>query len=276
MKKLTLITILFVCISNYLFAQWTTSGTNIYTNNAGSVVIGATAPTVVNASAALFPSVTSKFNVVTGTGPATFADLVVLNHSGVNADAVQRQIGLVFKLSSESSTVESDKMGGMILESSNGYANLPSLSLVTGNIRRLTIDASGNVGIGKTSPQNKLDVNGTIHSKSMLIDLNGWSDYVFKKDYRLAPLSEVEAYIDQNQHLPEIPSEQEMIKNGLDVSEMNKLLMKKVEELTLYAIENEQKDKEREAAKDKLLTSLQEQINELRQQLKPASGKAKK
>jgi len=272
MKKLTLITILFVFISNYLFAQWTTSGTNIYTNNAGSVVIGATTPTVVNASAALFPSVTSKFNVVTGTGPATFTDLVVLNHPGVNVDAVQRQIGLVFKLSSESSTIESDKMGGMLLESSNGYANLPSFSLVTGNIRRLTIDASGNIGIGKTDPQNKLDVNGTIHSKSVLIDLNGWSDYVFKKDYRLAPLSEVEAYIDQNQHLPEIPSEQEMTKKGLNVSEMNKLLMKKVEELTLYAIENEQKDKK----KDKLLASLQEQINALKQQLKPASGKAKK
>ncbi|SCW66077.1 hypothetical protein [Mucilaginibacter sp. NFR10] len=272
MKKLTLITILFVFISNYLFAQWTTSGTNIYTNNAGSVVIGATTPTVVNASAALFPSVTSKFNVVTGTGPATFADLVVLNHPGVNVDAVQRQIGLVFKLSSESTTGESDKMGGMLLESSNGYANLPSFSLVTGNIRRLTIDASGNVGIGKTDPQNKLDVNGTIHSKSVLIDLNGWSDYVFKKDYRLAPLSEVEAYIDQNQHLPEIPSEQEMTKKGLNVSEMNKLLMKKVEELTLYAIENEQKDKE----KDKLLVSLQEQINLLKQQLKPASRQAKK
>ena len=103
-----------------------------------------------------------------------------------------------------------------------------------------------NVGIGTKNPDQKLSVNGTIHSKSVLIDLNGWSDYVFKKDYQLRPLSEVKEYIDQNQHLPEIPSEQEMIKKGLDVGEMNKLLMKKVEELTLYLIEKDRQLKDQE------------------------------
>lgn len=108
---------------------------------------------------------------------------------------------------------------------------------------------AGNVGIGLANPANKLDVNGTIHSKSVLVDLNGWSDYVFKKDYPLLSLSEVKAYIDQNQHLPGIPSEQEMIKNGLNVSEMNKLLTKKVEELTLYII---QENKDKTALKEEL------------------------
>jgi hypothetical protein len=108
----------------------------------------------------------------------------------------------------------------------------------------MIINSNGNVGIGVINPQNKLDVNGTIHSKSVLIDLNGWSDYVFKQGYPLRPLSEVKAYIDQNQHLPEIPSEQEMEKNGLNVSEMNKLLVKKVEELTLYLIEMKAEIKE--------------------------------
>ncbi|QEM09133.1 hypothetical protein [Mucilaginibacter rubeus] len=105
------------------------------------------------------------------------------------------------------------------------------------NIERMRISYTGNVGIGIGNPQNKLDVNGTIHSKVVLIDLNGWQDRVFKKEYQLLPLTEVKAYIDQHQHLPEIPSEQDMIKNGLDVGEMNQLLMKKVEELTLYLIE---------------------------------------
>ena len=106
-----------------------------------------------------------------------------------------------------------------------------------GVARQVYIQNGGNVGIGIADPQNKLDVNGTIHARAVNIDLNGWNDYVFRKDYQLRPLSEVKSYIDQNQHLPEIPSEQEMIKNGLNVSEMNKLLMKKVEELTLYMIE---------------------------------------
>lgn len=117
----------------------------------------------------------------------------------------------------------------------------------------------GNIGIGIINPQNKLDVNGTIHSKAVNIDLNGWNDYVFKKDYQLRPLSEVKAYIDQNQHLPEIPSEQEMVKKGLDVGEMNKLLMKKVEELTLYLIEKDQQVKEQ----NKRIDDQQKQINKL-------------
>jgi len=117
---------------------------------------------------------------------------------------------------------------------------------------------TGNVGIGSINPANKLDVNGTIHSKSVLVDLNGWSDYVFKKDYPLLSLGEVKAYIDQNHHLPEMPSEQEMIKNGLNVSEMNKLLTKKVEELTLYLIEKDKKGKEQEIRINKLEKQLEE------------------
>lgn len=246
MKKLTFITILFIFASNHLFAQWTTSGNNVYTTTVGNnVIIGATAPSVINASSGLFPGVTPKQEILTGSSTTAYSELVTIRHNGLAVDALSRQLGLVFKLSSESSTGESGKMGGMLLESSNGYANLPALSLLTNNARRLTIDYNGNVGIGITTPQNTLDVNGTIHSKQVNIDLNGWSDYVFKKGYRLLPLNQVKDYIDQNQHLPEIPSEHEMIKSGLDVSEMNKLLMKKVEELTLYLIEmKEEKDKE--------------------------------
>jgi len=123
---------------------------------------------------------------------------------------------------------------------------------------------AGNVGIGLANPQNKLDVNGTIHSKSVLVDLNGWSDYVFKKDYALLPLSEVKAYIDQHQHLPGIPSEQEMIRNGLNVSEMNKVLTKKIEELTLYLIEKDKKDDEQ-----------QKEIDELKSEVKMLLEKSK-
>jgi len=95
----------------------------------------------------------------------------------------------------------------------------------------------GNVGIGTLTPKETLSVNGNIRSKQVKVELANWPDYVFKKDYRLPSLQEVKAYIDQNQRLPEIPSEQQIAKEGLNLGEMNKLLMKKVEELTLYLIE---------------------------------------
>ena len=101
----------------------------------------------------------------------------------------------------------------------------------------LTIQAGGNIGIGTTTPDQKLAVNGTIHSKVVLVDLTGWSDYVFKPEYQIPSLSEVKKYIDEKGRLPEMPSEQEIVKNGLNMGEMNKLLTKKVEELTLYIIE---------------------------------------
>jgi hypothetical protein len=134
----------------------------------------------------------------------------------------------------------------------------------TGNIF-----ANGYVGIGTTDTKGyKLGVNGSIIATSITVRLYGsWADYVFKPTYKLPSLTDVKMYVDQNQHLPEIPSAAEVEKNGQNLGEMNRLLLKKVEELTLYAIENERKDKEREEAKDKLLVSLQEQINALKQQL---------
>ncbi|QKJ31793.1 hypothetical protein HQ865_19150 [Mucilaginibacter mali] len=102
----------------------------------------------------------------------------------------------------------------------------------------------------------KLSVNGTIHTKEVKVDLDGWYDYVLKPAYKLPALPAVEAYINQNHHLLEIPSEAEMVKNGLDLAAMNKLLMKKVEELTLYLIRQ-----------NKAINGQQHQIDQLKRKL---------
>jgi len=94
-----------------------------------------------------------------------------------------------------------------------------------------------NVGIGTSSPQNKLSVNGTIWAKEVKVTLTDAADWVFEEDYNLRPLEEVASFIKENKHLPEIPSAEEFRQQDMKVSEMTNKLLQKIEELTLYAID---------------------------------------
>ena len=103
------------------------------------------------------------------------------------------------------------------------------------------INSSANFGIGTTTPLYKLDVRGTIRADEILVNVVSGADFVFDKTYKLRPLSELGSYIQQNQHLPEIPSADEMKENGVNMSELQIQLLQKVEELTLYIIQQEQR-----------------------------------
>jgi hypothetical protein len=96
--------------------------------------------------------------------------------------------------------------------------------------------SNGNVGIGTITPRETLSVNGNLRAKQIKVETANFPDYVFNEDYALMPLAEVAAFIQTNHRLPEIPSEKEVVKSGLDLGEINKLLVKKIEELTLYVI----------------------------------------
>ncbi|SHH88129.1 hypothetical protein [Flavobacterium defluvii] len=93
------------------------------------------------------------------------------------------------------------------------------------------------VGIGTNTPDSALAVNGTIHSKEVKVDLINWPDFVFKKEYKLPTLEEVEKHIAEKGHLENIPSEEEAVKNGINLGEINAKLLQKIEELTLYMID---------------------------------------
>jgi len=102
---------------------------------------------------------------------------------------------------------------------------------------RMSINLSnGNVGIGVASPAYKLEVCGTIRAKEVRVE-TGWCDYVFEKDYELRSLEQLENYINTNKHLPGITPASVVEKEGLSLAEMNKAMMEKIEELTLYVIQ---------------------------------------
>ncbi|MEO1022912.1 MAG: hypothetical protein AAFW89_10225 [Bacteroidota bacterium] len=116
------------------------------------------------------------------------------------------------------------------------------------------------IGIGTANPTNTLDVNGTIRSREVHVEATGWPDYVFEEDYDLPGLDEIEVFIKANKHLPEIPSAAYTEEHGIRLGEMNTLLLKKIEELTLYLIEQEK-------VKNELLHKLeQEQTTNISQQ----------
>jgi len=117
----------------------------------------------------------------------------------------------------------------------NGYTGMGT------NTPTARLDVAGDI------KGTKLDINGTIRSKEVKIEATGWSDFVFDEDYRLPALSEVESHIKAHKHLPDVPGEKQVIEEGVNVVEMQAKLLQKIEELTLYVIEQ---DKEIKALKE--------------------------
>jgi uncharacterized protein YaiE (UPF0345 family) len=121
------------------------------------------------------------------------------------------------------------KAGGVLVSDSYDYANPSKSDMVV----------KGNVSIGTPNHQGyKLAVAGNVIAESIKVAVEGnWPDYVFSPSYKLSSLQETEQFIKINNHLPEIPSASEVEKEGINLGEMNSKLLKKIEELTLYLIE---------------------------------------
>ena len=128
--------------------------------------------------------------------------------------------------------------------------------------RVLAENMLGNVGIGTDAPKARLSVNGNILANEIKIKTDiSVPDYVFESDYELLSLSSIESYVKEHKHLPEIPSAEDIKRDGLDLAEMNLLLLRKIEELTLHLIELSKDHKEMQA-EIKSLKSSQEMFIE--------------
>lgn len=183
---------------------WSANGINIYNNNTGFVGIGTSNPT-------------NKLHVYTSRQN---------NYAAVieNQDAYGK---------------------GLLIESTYpGVSPLnPILTVQTvENTVRFIVLANGNVGIGTTTPGSfKLAVEGKIGAREIVVQSTAWADFVFDKNYKLLPLADLDEFISVNGHLPEVPTASEVEQQGVNLGEMQSILLQKIEELTLYMIDQDKK-----------------------------------
>lgn len=191
---------------------------------------GSTQTTAFNPSDVVSPTVYGN----SGTTQATIAKFINgTNQSYTTVDGA-----------GSASVVPTWTNGSQILEfvpygSGNGIVSSYTGNLLlqtNGRATQMTILANGNVGVGTTSPQYRLSVNGTIQAKEVFVN-TGWADYVFESTYRVRPLPEVAEFIRVNHRLPDIPSAAEVKERGVSLGDMQSKLLAKIEELTLQMIQ---------------------------------------
>ncbi|CAM1351612.1 hypothetical protein [Tenacibaculum halocynthiae] len=148
------------------------------------------------------------------------------------------------------SYIDNNHVGGAIAIRTGGTANVDFI-----------VNSDGKVGIGTTTTGNhKLAVEGSIGAREIKVEASGWSDFVFEKNYNLPTLTEVEKHIKEKGHLKDIPSAKDVEKNGFFLGEMDAKLLQKIEELTLYTLQQEKRLKEQ----DKKFEKQEKELKELK------------
>jgi len=216
MKKSLILALTFVLLAALSQAQWTTSGNNIYNTNTGFVGIGNSAPTSILDAAKAMTEPTISVRNLGSNGGASFRMYDQISGADWKFKAVSTG---AFKIRDMAWAMD------VVQIEANSSPNM------------IYINSAGNLGIGTTTPSEKLSVNGNIKCKQVEVTLTGWSDFVFDENYYLMPLVELERYINANNHLPDVPSAEEVLTQGANLGEMDAILLQKIEELTLYMIE---------------------------------------
>ena len=239
----------------------TTEGDNLG-NHTATQNLNLNGKKIVNGTAGtggIFVSTAGKVRI--GTGTTTPTNALEVNGTTVStnlkisglASSTQKvlTVGTGGQVSATDVSTFADDMGD---HTATQNINLNGRKIVNGSASTngLFVGTNGNVriGAGSGNPSNALEVNGIVRTKEVLVEITGWSDFVFEKDYKLMSLAEVEQFVKQHGHLPDIPSANEVEENGIGLGEMNALLLQKIEEMTLHLIEMEKRIQELESQSD--------------------------
>lgn len=247
MKKTALLLFLLTSL-HPVFSQWTTNGNHIYNTNTENVGIGTGSPLTklhINGDHFLTIGDYSASEGVKGILFTGWRDMTA-NFLGASIEAEPAWLCCGWPAS--------------------GYPGVKSMNLnfnvhnpgdwgtANGKLTAMSIRSSGDIGIGTLDTKGyKLAVNGSgIFTKVVVKEYLQWPDYVFEKDYQLLPLWQLEKFIQQHKHLPDVPSAKEVAATGLDLAGNQAILLKKIEELTMYTIEQ-----------DKLMQAYRKEIEQL-------------
>ena len=148
-----------------------------------------------------------------------------------------------------------------------GTLNEKPIYLGTNGTTRLAINPSGRVGIGTSNTPEQLTVNGGVLAEEVTVKLAAnWPDYVFADGYDLPELSEVRAFIDVNGHLEGMPAASQVERDGVRLGQTQAALLEKIEELTLYAIDQDEQIRDQQSTVDAHAETIRELQNQLAQQ----------
>lgn len=179
-----------------------------------------------------------------GIGTTNPQEKFQISNSYTFHDGGHKVMGFLYKPSGNVDLDSSKYAGEIRFDPTNGILRIGTSSSITNApITSLYIDKNGDVGIGIANTKGyKLGVKGKIAAEEVKVALyNTWPDYVFESNYNLQTLEEVENHIIEKGHLQNIPSAKEVEENGIQLGEMNARLLQKIEELTLYLIEQNKK-----------------------------------